>query len=126
MVAEADRTWLEVAIGDDGAPNERVSRTVVDKSGRASRMVTDQRTALRALIVAINDETTYVGGSMRITITGVKSASSGTVAARFITGDYDLRSVFAPYFAVMRIVFSAFQIEFHQQTLTLRFSYEQR
>ncbi len=126
MVAEADRTWLEVVAGDDDVPNERMSRTVVDKAGRASRMMTDQRTALRALIVALSDEPSFVDGSMRITITGSKSESDGTLTARFTAGDFDLRTVFAPYFAVMRIVFTAFQIETNQRTLTLRFSYEQR
>ncbi len=126
MVAEADRTWLEVVATDDSIAGGGTSRAIVDKAGRASRMVTDQRTALRALIVALSDEPTFVDGSMRITITGSKSVCNGTLTAQFTAGDYDIRAAFAPYFAVMRIVFAGFQIGFRDRTLTLRFSYEQR
>ncbi|MBX3311154.1 MAG: hypothetical protein KF739_12090 [Cryobacterium sp.] len=126
MVAEADRTWLEVVAGDDGVPDERMSRAVVDKAGKASLMVTDQRTALRALIVALTDEPSFVAGSMRITITGTKSECHGTVVSRFTASDIDLRAAMAPYLAVLRIVFASVHLEIHHQTLTLRFSYEQR
>lgn len=126
MVAEADRTWLEVAAGDDGVSSEMMSRTVVDKMGRAADMVADQRTALRALIVALADEHSFVDGSMKIVITGTKTVSRGVLTASFGPEGTDLRAAFAPYFAVMRVLFSSFTVELSPPTLTLRFSYEQR
>lgn len=126
MVAEADRTWLEVVAVDDGVPDERMSRAVDDRAGRASWMVSDQRTALRALIVGLTDEPTFVPGSMRIAITGTKSVCHGAVSSQFTASDLDVRAAVAPYLAVIRIVFSAVHLEIHHQTLTLRFSYEQR
>ncbi len=126
MVAEADRTWLEVVGVDDGVPEGFLGRTVVDAAGRASSMVTDQRTALRALIVALTDDPAFIVGSMKITLSGTKSVCRGVLTAGFNESEIDLRSVLAPYFAVMRIVFTAFHVDYQHPTLTLRFSYEQR
>jgi hypothetical protein len=126
MVAEADRTWLEVVAGDDGVALDRVGHAVVDLDGRASWMVTDQRTALRALIVALLDEPTHMTKSLRIELSGTPSVTNGVLTARFDASDYLVRAAFAPYFAVMRIVFTGFQADFIHPTLTLKFSYEQR
>ena len=126
MVAEADRTWLEVAAGDDGVSSELMGRTVVDKAGRAADMVADQRTALRAVILTLADEPSFIEGSMNIVITGTKSLSKGVLTAKFEPDGEDLRAAFGPYFAVMRVVFSSFTVNLTQPTLTLRFSYEQR
>jgi hypothetical protein len=125
MVAEADRTWLVVVV-DDGADSRRLRRTVIDPDGRASAMVSDQRTVLRALIVAILDEPTFEPDTLTIELGGRGRVSRGVVTARIDASDPLVRSAFAPYFAVMRIVFSRLRVEFHDQTLTIGFSYEQR
>lgn len=126
MVAEADRTWLEVVAGDDGMDAERLQRTVVDPAGRASAMITDQRTVLRALIVAILDEPAFIEHSLRIELGGRGKVCRGVLSAGLDTSDSFVRSAFAPYFAVMRIVFSNLQVEFQNLTLTIGFTYEQR
>ncbi|MBX3091167.1 MAG: hypothetical protein KF801_01505 [Cryobacterium sp.] len=126
MVAEADRTWLEVVAGDDGVSKDQMSGSVVDKAGRASWMMTDQRTVLRAIIVAILEEPRFVRGSLKVTIAGTGPVCHGVLAASVDDEDFLIRSTLAPYFAVMRIVFSTFKVDFRRPSLTLRFSYEQR
>lgn len=126
MVAEADRTWLEVVVGDDGVEPDRVGRSVVDHDGRASHMEMDQRTVLRALIVALLDEPSLQRHSLKVELTGTAAHCHGVLTATLDTGDFFVRSVFAPYFAVMRIVFTGLQVEFQRPALTLKFSYEQR
>jgi hypothetical protein len=126
MVAEADRTWLEVVAGDDGVDLDRIGKAVVDPDGRASWMVTDQRTVLRAIIVALLDEPAFVRRTLRIELSGTSTTTHGVLTAGVDDSDYAVRTAFAPYFAVMRVVFAGLQVEFQQPTLTLRFSYEQR
>lgn len=126
MVAEADRTWLEVVAGDDGVNLDRIGRAVVDVDGRASWMVTDQRTVLRALIVALLDEPAFVERSLRIKLTGTSKVSRAVLTVGIDETDAMVRSIFAPYLAVMRIVFTGLQVDFRYPTLTLKFSYEQR
>lgn len=126
MVAEADRTWLEVVAGDDGVTSDLMHRSVADVAGRATGMVTDQRSVLRALIVALKDEPTMVLGSLKITITGNSTLSKGLLGVTLNGGGGDPREMFAPYFAVMRIVFGDVRTDYRDNKLTVRFSYEQR
>lgn len=126
MVAEADRTWLEVVAGDDGIEVGDVKGSVLDIDGRASWMSIDQRTALRALIVALRDEPSLFPGTMTITLAGSSTTTRGVLSAGFNRDEHDIRTALAPYFAVMRIVFAGLTVDYHNPTLTLRFSYEQR
>lgn len=126
MVEEANRSWLEVVVG--GSDPDAASRrdAVVDSNGCAAIIGTDQRTALRALIVAVLEEPSYVGDSLRIELADVASQCHGVLTAVLDTSDFFLRSAFSPYFAVMRVVFPGLLVEFQRPTLTLKFSYEQR
>lgn len=125
MVAEADRTWLEVVAGEDGVMPGEMHRSVVDVGGRATHMVPAQRTVLRALIVALRAEKTFVANSLKVTVSGTETISHGLLVASFHPGANDPRDTFAPYFAVMRIVFTDAFINFDNIKLTVRFSYEQ-
>lgn len=126
MVAEADRTWLEVVAADDGVTPEEMHRSVVDAEGRATSMVAGQRTVLRALIVALHEDVALVTGTLKVTITGTENLNSGLLAARVLGTDDDPLIAFAPYFAVMRVVFDDVQVDYQDSKLTVRFSYEQR
>ncbi|MBB5633533.1 hypothetical protein BKA04_001756 [Cryobacterium mesophilum] len=126
MVAEADRTWLEVVAGDDGLAVSDVKGSILDVDGRASWMSIDQRTALRALIVALLDEPSFLPGSMTITLVGSPTTSRGVMTAAFDREAHDIRTALAPYFAVLRVVFVGLVVDYQNSTLTLRFSYEQR
>ncbi|HEY9498551.1 MAG TPA: hypothetical protein VIQ78_05970 [Terrimesophilobacter sp.] len=126
MVAEADRSWLEVVVGVPYADAASGVSAVVDRDGRAAAMGTDQRTALRALLVALLDEPCYVSGSLRIELTGTDSRCHGVLTATLNANDSFVRSVFSPYLAVMRVGFSRLQVDFQRPALRLKFSYEQR
>lgn len=126
MVAEADRTWLEVVAGEDGVEAKRIGDSVVDRGGRASRMGADQRTVLRALLIAILEDPSFRNGTLKITITGNAVVNRGVLRAVIDDDGFAVRSTFAPYFAIMRIVFADLLMEYQESVLTLRFSYEQQ
>lgn len=126
MVEEANRSWLEVVIGGNDPNAAPRPSAVVDRGGRAAAMGTDQRTALRALIVALLEEPSYVSGSLRIELVGTASQSRGVLTAALDTSDFFLRSALSPYFTVMRVAFRGLQVGFQRPALTLKFSYEQR
>lgn len=126
MVAEADRTWLEVVAGDDGVMPDDMHRSVVDVGGRATAMLASQRTVLRAFVSALQDDGSIVPGSIKVVITGTKVVNRGTLVASLHGTEYNPRVTYGPYFAVMRIVFAELQIEYEQGKLTVRFSYAQR
>ncbi|MEO7349539.1 MAG: hypothetical protein ABIW32_06750 [Terrimesophilobacter sp.] len=123
MVAEADRTWLEVVARDDGVSPVDMQSSIDDATGRASKMVAEQRTVLRALIVAIREDQSFVATSLKVSIFGRKELSRGLLGARFHPESPDPRDIFAPYFAVMRIVFTDVVVDFKEDKLTVKFTY---
>ncbi|MET4782656.1 hypothetical protein [Glaciihabitans sp. UYNi722] len=129
MVAEFDRSWLENLIelaGGVGA-DAGAAATVVDDPDRAApAMGSDQRTAVRALLVAMIDIPNFDRHDLRIRLSKEGTGCRGEIVANLDVADHLLRSALAPYFAVMRAVFTDFQIDSAQPTLTLRFSYEQQ
>ncbi len=126
MVAEADRTWLEVVAREDGVAPDALRDSVADAGRRATGMLPAQRTALRALILALRENEMFVRGSLKVTITGAKNLSNGVLAARLSEAMENPLAVLGPYFAVMRVVFPELNVEYHENKLTVRFSYEQR
>lgn len=126
MVAEADRTWLEVVAGDDGVTPGEMDASVADPAGRATHMVAGQRTVLRALIVALREDAGLDPGSLKVTIAGSGTANTGCLTARLHSVAEDPLEAFAPYFAVMRVVFAELQVDYRDSELAVRFSYEQR
>lgn len=126
MVAEADQTWLEVAASDHGITRDDVHHSVADASGRANGMVTGQRTALRAFLVALRAHESFVKQSLKVAFSGTQKRSRCVLSANIHDAAGDPRETFAPYFAVMRVVFSELKVGFDDNKLTVRFSYEQR
>ena len=120
MVAEVDRTWLDAIVEQiSGHPSD-------DPDRRAVLMTTDQRTALRAAVVAVAGHPAFSARGFDLAIRSSGSRSIVTVKATLETTENVLRGQLAPYFAVIRIVFSEVKVEFSSLTLTLRFSYETR
>lgn len=126
MVAEADRTWLEVVAGDDGVKPHDMHHSVVDAGGRATAMLAGQRTVLRAFVSALHDDTSLIPGTIKVVITGTKMVNRGTLVASFHDAEFSPRATYGPYFAVMRIVYPELQIAYERNKLTVRFSYAQR
>jgi len=122
MVAEADRSWLDIIVDQSLGS----TATVSDPQRLASAMGTDQRTAVRAVIVALTGHPAFDPQRFSLALTGHGAASHAVLHAGMQLSDNVVRSEFAPYFAVMRIVFSELRVEFSDSALTVRFSYDQR
>lgn len=122
MVAEADRTWLDLTanqiVGDESA--------VVDPHRLATLMSTDQRTALRALLVALTRHAGFSREGFGVGIRTDGTTCQAVVAATVAGGEGAVRTDIAPFLAVLRIVFRDVRVEFSGASLALRFSYEHR
>lgn len=120
MVAEADRTWLDSIV-------EQISGNPSDDPDRlAIAMSMDQRTAIRAALVAISQHPAFSARAFSLEIRRIDEMCTVTVSATLETVDNVLRGEIAPYLAVIRIMFSDVKVDFSSPTLALRFSYEQR
>lgn len=122
MVAEADRTWLDIIVEQCLGAGVAVR----DPWRRAAAMGTDQRTAVRAMIVALTGHPSFTPEGFDLEIEADGTECRAILTAGIRAADSAIRSEFAPYFAVMRIVFSELRVEFSDSALTVRFSYEQR
>jgi hypothetical protein len=130
MLAEVDRSWLDVVV--DQAAGERAdeslpgSEVVQDHERRASRMTTEQRIVMRALIFALFAHPGFDPDGFAVVITGSGSGSDVVLSAKLDADDSIPRSGLAAYFAVLRIAFDESQVSFQPPMLTLRFSYGHR
>jgi hypothetical protein len=130
MIADVERTWLDAIVDEAGRRrlDESVtgSEMVEDDSRLASAMNTEQRTATRALLVALFDHPGFDPDGFGIVLTKNGSWTVFTLTAKLDNEESILRSELAPYFAVMRIMFATLQLTFQAPTLALRFSYEHK
>lgn len=122
MVAEADRSWLDIIV--EQCAGEQAS--VVDPQRLSSAMSLDQRTAVRAVIVALSGHPAFEARGFSIELTADRHLCRAELRARMNIAESVVRSQFAPYLAVMRIVFSELRVELADSALTLRFSYDHR
>lgn len=132
MVAEVDRSWLEQAV-DTLAPHRSDHRAdagtepvVRDDDRVANHMSYDQRTALRAVIVALHEGSARASDFMKVELYRDGGAFRVVMVAELEVADFTVRTRFAPYFAVLRVMFSELRLEYLHGVLTLSFSYEQR
>ena len=127
MIADVDRTWLESVVDQVGNGVPGAASTVVrDEHRLAEHMSTDERTAVRAFVVALHDAPSFDDETVEISI--VRDGSRCEVVLR-ATVDSELnvlKGPLAPFLAVIRVMFSDLQVDHEQPALTLRFSYEQR
>lgn len=131
MVAEVDRSWLEQAVDQLTAPDRVAAETraeplVRDDDHVANQMSYDQRTALRAFFVALHEGSAHQTGFMKIELFRDGKVFRAVMIAELEIADYAVRSRFAPYFAVLRVMFTDLRLEYLHGVLTLSFSYEQR
>lgn len=128
MVEEVDRSWLEALMeltGVERTNRPGAARVVVDDPHRAaSAMTVAQRTAIRALFVAFADYPGFTRDHLRIALSDRGDRNRGVIIAQVPVTDSVMRFTFAPFFAVMRAVFTNLEVEFVQSELTLRFSYD--
>jgi len=120
MVAEIDRTWLGALIAQIGEGR------LDDPHGFADEMNPDQRTVVRAFLVALNAVDGVSADSLNVEIAEVDTRRCVTVSCDIHTTDYVVRTALDPYLAIMRILFLDLHVDYLQPTLALRFSYGQR
>ena len=130
MIAGVDRSWLESVVDEQstrltGRRPTAPSSLVRDERRLADRMSTDERTALRAFIVALHDEPSF-GGGIEIVITRRRARCAVVLRAAVDPELNVLRGKLASFLAVLRVMFSDLQVDHEQPALILRFSYEQR
>ena len=120
MVAEIDRTWLGALVAHSG------DGRLDDPRGFADDMNPDQRTVVRAFLVALHAVEGASSESLAIAISEAGSRRSVTMSCDIHTTDYGVRTALDPYLAIMRILFIDLHVDYLQPTLALRFSYGQR
>jgi hypothetical protein len=130
MVAEVDRSWLEQAV-DKLAPGDHqadaaAQPVIRDDDHVANHMSYDQRTALRAFIVALYEGSARSSDFMRVELYRDGSVFRAVLVAELEIADFTVRTRFAPFFAVLRVMFTDLRLEYLHGVLTLSFSYEQR
>jgi hypothetical protein len=120
MVAEVDRSWLDMIVAQlPGAPTAMLS----DPDRLAQAMSTEQRTGLRALLVAAYASARVAPDSLSLTIRAEQGRARVVIAADLVATEGSPRSEFGPYLAVMRITFPDLKVEMSSAALTVRFSY---
>ncbi len=120
ILAEFERSWLDVILAQ--LPN--VAATALrDEQRLAEAFTADQRTVVRALLVAITDSPRYMADTLEITISGTRGEAHTSVFAGLAGVDGAARREFAPYLAVLRIMFPTLRVESSGSALALRFSY---
>lgn len=125
MVAEIDRTWLDYVLGEASGPGGWKG-SLIDESLRAESMTTDQRTVVRAFVVALHAQPTFSNDSMVIELDADGDRTYATVRTVFESTEFVSYNALEPYFAVMRLLFDDLSVGYQHPSLTLRFSYGQR
>jgi hypothetical protein len=141
IVDEADRSWLENVL-IEVCPRGSAG-TVVDPDRLAERMSGDQRTAVRAVVKAMavdqgarverdagpgrgdGGERATVSSSLAVVLNDDDPLVRALIRLDSASGDTALRQRYAPYFAVLRILFRDLLVDVSGSSLTLRFSYDQ-
>lgn len=127
MVEEVDRSWIETIIEltqrDTPRPGS-ISDVVSDPDHVASAMSIDQRTAIRALLVALLEQPGFDWADLRIVFVAVDDRCHSLISATVRLPKRSMRTRFAPYVAIIRALFTNLEVDFTQQMLALRFSYE--
>ena len=128
MVEEVDRSWLESLMELTGVKRTNrpgAARLVVSDPHRvASAMTVGQRTAVRALLGAFMEIPDLTRNQLRIVLSDDGCHIHGVITAQVAFTDHVMRSTFAPFFAVLRAVFTNVEVDFVQPELKVRFSYD--
>lgn len=129
MVAEVQRTWLDSVVEQSGRQRMFANDTrgsVHDPARLADFMTPDQRTVVRAVIVALHAQVGFDPRTLHVRVEEVANRCEVTLSADLEASEFFVRNELDPYFAVMRILFSDLTVDFLHPSLTLRFSYGQR
>lgn len=121
MVAEADRSWLELLLENSSAPRAR-DWSLDDPNLLSILMANQQRTALRALLVALIDDSRAEG--LRVTLSPDDDRCLGVLTVRIGAPENLVRSFYAPYFAILANAFDESSVDYDTPHLIVRFAYD--
>jgi len=128
MVAEVDRSWLEVMIetaGGEGPGRSGAAAAVIHDPDRlAAGMYVEQRTALRALISTLREQQGFTRDDLDISITADGQVARVEIDARIDVAALS-RSSLVPYLALLRSAFDDVEMDAGPPSLRIGFSYEQ-
>jgi len=123
MVTEVNRNWLESVVADSFGARD-VGILVRDPHRLAAAMTASQRTALRAAILAVATGDELDRESVRLVIEKTDVGAVIIVTATVSSSESSWRSSLAPYFAVLRVVFTGLRISYRSPSLIVRFTYD--
>ena len=122
LVADADGSWLASRFR---AVDRRVETDVVDPDRLADRLGDEHRTALWALVDAVDDPTVVDVRSMRVRLDGQEARVAVTIQLAVGSSASAARRSLMPYLTVLRLVSGDLRVDRSPSLLTLRFSYDQ-
>ncbi|TBN55422.1 hypothetical protein EYE40_14530 [Glaciihabitans arcticus] len=125
MVAEADRSWLDGVLEQLGGVAGG-SAGIRDESHLADLMTIDQRTVLRAVLVALHGQAGFEPGSLDIKLVPHGVGYRLSLGARVDVPAGALHELLDPYLAVMQILFRDLRVEMERPALRLGFGYGHR
>ncbi|MGV8852900.1 MAG: hypothetical protein ACOH1M_10090 [Rhodoglobus sp.] len=123
MVTELNRSWLESVVSNSFGELDDGYR-VQDPHRLASAMTTSQQTALRAAILAVATGDELSRETVRLVIEKTAAGATIIVTATVGSSESSWRSSLAPYFAVLRVVFTGLRISYRSPSLIVRFTYD--
>jgi hypothetical protein len=123
MVTEVNRNWLESVVANSIGARD-VGTLVSDPHRLAAAMTASQRTALRAAIQAVATGDELARESVRLVIEKTDVGAVIIVTATVSSSESSWRSSLAPYFAVLRVVFTGLRISYRSPSLIVRFTYD--
>lgn len=127
MVAEVDRSWLNIVV-EHAVATHRTDpvgeNAIVDERRLAQQMTTDQRAAVRAFLVALFGHPAFTTEGFSVVMSDSITCNRAVITAELDCTENQVRSELAPYFAVLRILFADLTVDLEQPRLTLIFSYD--
>jgi hypothetical protein len=118
LVAASDRSWL-----DELVEHAFGLGPISDPERLAEAMDPDQRTALRALLVAAARHPGFHAPAFELHLSSEGGRAVVRIVAMVRGPEHAVHSEFAPYFAVMRVVFTDLQTDGDHPLRRLKFSY---
>lgn len=130
MISDISSTWLHSMLDDRGIAspeaNAEARPVLHDPEFRAVDFTTSQRTAVRALVVALSDHPGFVPESLRIGLTARNAITEFHLSCRLMGEDSIHGEQLAPYLALLKMAVHSLEVGLRSETLTLRFWYEHR
>ncbi|HEY2645028.1 MAG TPA: hypothetical protein VGI56_14840, partial [Galbitalea sp.] len=128
MVADVDRSWLDIVVDQVASQRDGIgtvgSEVVQDPQRLAAGMSAEQRTVMRALLLALFGHPGFDPDGFAIVLSSRGRFCNVVLTAKLDADESIPKSGLAAYFAVLRVAFADLRLRFHPPTLTLRFSYE--